>query len=93
MQDKVGGVPENVLRRQTIARVEPPSIEAAVALALNAAQEAAERLIDPEYHKGERLLVPGDFTTIQSAIDHAKPGDVVVVKEGRYFESIVMRKA
>ncbi|MBW1896010.1 MAG: protein kinase [Deltaproteobacteria bacterium] len=92
MQDKVGGVPENVLRRQTIARVEPPSIEAAVALALNAAREAAERLIDPEFHKGEKLLVPEDFTTIQSAVDHAKPGDVVIVKEGRYFESIVMKK-
>ncbi len=91
MQDKVGGVPEKILSRQSAARVKVPSIESAFASALKAAQEAASRLIDMQFHKGRRLVVPDDFKTIQSAIDAGKRGDVVVVRAGRYFESIVMK--
>ena len=91
MQDKAGGISETILKRQTVARVEPPSIEAAVSSALKAAQEAGRKLIDPLFHKGKKLRVPEDFKTIQSAIDHAKSGDVVIVREGRYFDSIVMK--
>jgi class 3 adenylate cyclase/tRNA A-37 threonylcarbamoyl transferase component Bud32 len=91
MQDKAGGVPEHILKRQTIARVEAPSMAAAVSLAQQAAREAADKLIDHTFHKGDRLRVPQDFKTIQSALDHAKAGDIVIVKEGRYFESVVMK--
>ena len=90
-QDKVSGVPEKILKRQTLARLQPPSIDAAVAIALDAAQQAARPLIDTSFHKGGRLIVPDDFKTIQGAIDSAKRGDVVVVKPGTYFELIVMK--
>jgi hypothetical protein len=91
MQDKVGGVPEKILKRQSAARVKPPSIKSAIDSALKAAQDVAGQLIDMAFHKGRKLLVPDDFKTIQSAVDAAKRGDVVVVKPGRYFESIVMK--
>lgn len=91
MQDKIGGVPERVLSKQTLAKVEAPPIEDAVAIALKAADEAALPLIDDNFHKGKKLIVPGKFKTIQSAIDAAKEGDVVVVKPGTYFELIVMK--
>jgi hypothetical protein len=91
VQDKLGGVPEKILRLQTLEKVKPPSIDAAVAIALKAAQEAARPLIDTTFHKGRRLTVPDDFKTIQSAVDAARRGDVVVVKPGTYFELIVMK--
>ena len=91
MQDKIGGVPETVLSKQTLAKVEPPSIEHAVAVAFKAADEAARSLIDETFHKGRKLMVPGQFKTIQGAMDAAKEGDMVVVKPGTYFELIVMK--
>jgi parallel beta-helix repeat protein len=91
VQDKIGGVPEKILRLQNLERVQLPSIDAAVAVALKAADEAARPLIDTTFHKGKHLIVPDDFKTIQSAIDAAKPGDVVLVKPGTYYELIVMK--
>lgn len=38
------------------------------------------------------LLVPGDFATIQAAIDAAAPGDRIAVRPGVYREEIVIRK-
>lgn len=46
------------------------------------------RLVPPE-DKG--LHVPGDYATIQQALDAAVDGDEVVVAPGTYFESIVIR--
>jgi len=90
-QDKAGGVPEKILKLQSIEKVKPPSLDDAVKVALKAARAAALPLIDTEFHKGKRLDVPADFKTIQSAIDAAKAGDVVVVKPGTYFELLVMK--
>ena len=36
------------------------------------------------------IVVPDDFTTIQEAVDFAKPGDTVLVRAGTYFESVVI---
>ncbi|MDY6838654.1 MAG: right-handed parallel beta-helix repeat-containing protein [Thermodesulfobacteriota bacterium] len=91
MQDQVGGLPENILKQQSLGKVVPPSIDAAVAMALKAAEEAAGPLIDTAFHKGRRLRVPGDFKTIQDAIEAAAPGDMVVVMPGTYYELIVMK--
>ncbi|MDY6986566.1 MAG: protein kinase [Thermodesulfobacteriota bacterium] len=91
MQDKAGGISQAILKRQSTARVEAPPMEVAVSLALKAAEEEAQKLMDPVFHKGETLHVPEPFKSIQDAIDHAKPGDVILVREGRYFESIVMK--
>ena len=35
---------------------------------------------------------PGNYTTIQSAIDHANPGDTVFVYSGLYFENVLVDK-
>jgi len=91
MQDKAGGMPEKILKLQSLARVEPPAMDAAITMALEAAREAARPLIDTTFHKGGRLTVPDGFKTIQEAIDAAKPGDIVVVKPGTYYELIVMK--
>jgi pectin methylesterase-like acyl-CoA thioesterase len=34
------------------------------------------------------LLVPDKFTTIQQAVDEAKPGDLVLISPGTYHESV-----
>ncbi|MHC4952402.1 MAG: right-handed parallel beta-helix repeat-containing protein [Planctomycetota bacterium] len=90
-QDRAGGVPEKILKRQSDEKVVPPSIDDAVKIALEAARSAALPLIDAKFHTGKRLAVPGGFRTIQSAIDAAKAGDIVVVHPGVYFELLVMK--
>ncbi len=39
------------------------------------------------------IVVPNDYTTIQSAIDHANNGDTVFVKKGYYLETLVVNKS
>jgi len=90
-QDRVGGVPANILKLQSTEEVKPPSIDEAVDVARKAARAAALPLIDTKFHKGQRLVVPDEFKTIQNAIDAARSGDVVIVKPGTYFELLVMK--
>jgi hypothetical protein len=39
------------------------------------------------------LHVPGEFSTIQSAVDAARSGDTIQLDEGTYVESVVIRTA
>jgi parallel beta-helix repeat protein len=39
-----------------------------------------------------KLTVPDDYPTIQQAIDAAKPGDTVEIKEGTYKESVAFKE-
>lgn len=38
------------------------------------------------------LLVPGNYKTIQEAVDAAEPGDFILVEEGEYSENVALRK-
>ncbi|MFQ5507334.1 MAG: right-handed parallel beta-helix repeat-containing protein [Planctomycetota bacterium] len=89
-QDRVGGVPEEVLKLQSLEKVRLPSLDEAIEEALRAAREAARPLIDRKFHDGRRFEVPGDFETIQAALDVAKPRDAVIVAPGTWFELLTV---
>lgn len=59
---------------------------------LQVAKEKALSLINQHFHdKGRKLFVPAEYKTIQSAINAATVGDSVVVREGVYYEQLVMK--
>jgi plastocyanin len=45
---------------------------------------------DPAKDPRDRLFVPGDYRTIQAAVDAARSGTTIVVKPGRYREQILV---
>lgn len=91
-QDKIGGVPQEILARQKIKKVERPSIEDAAKAAQALAEQAAKEAIPQEPRTGGRTLrVPGDFATIRMAIEAAKAGDTVLVSAGTYYEQLDLK--
>jgi len=45
-----------------------------------------------EVNASDTIYVPGDFLTIQEAIDNATSGDTIIVSNGRYKENIIIDK-
>lgn len=45
-----------------------------------------------EFSTGAVLRVPGEYPTIQAAIDAAEPGNIIRVSEGVYSENVVLNK-
>lgn len=42
--------------------------------------------------KAETITVPDDYSTIQEAINHASDGDTIFVRNGTYYENVVVNK-
>ena len=62
-----------------------------VLLASAVALLAFSALANPAHARSARvLLVPRDYPSVQAAVDHAAPGDTVVVGPGTYVEELVV---
>jgi parallel beta-helix repeat protein len=44
-------------------------------------------------HASKTLIVPQDYSTITSAVNHASQGDIIVVKQGVYYENIQINES
>ena len=90
-QGPTGGFSRAILAKQHFEPIAIPTIEQAIIIAGQQASQLAESLIDTSFHRGQRLLVPDQFPTIQQAIDQAKAGDSVIVKPGIYYEQLMVK--
>ena len=50
-------------------------------------QQQAEKPVSDE-----NIYVPDDYPTIQEAVDHARSGDTIIVRDGTYIENVVIDK-
>jgi parallel beta-helix repeat protein len=48
--------------------------------------------IQPVKSEPGMIIVPDDYPTIQEAINHAKEGDTISVRNGTYYENVVINK-
>lgn len=65
----------------------PPSGDAAPAATGDTSTDS------PSEWTGNTRNVPGDYPTIQAAVDAAEPGDLVLIERGVYTESVDVRTA
>ena len=75
--------PDTSIPSDTEAASVPPPTEGQVA--------TTERTPAAAQPTNRTLRVPADFVTIQSAVDAAKPGDLVLIAPGDYAEAVVIR--
>ena len=75
--------PDTSIPSDTGAASVPPPTEGQVA--------TTERTPAAAQPTNRTLRVPADFVTIQSAVDAAKPGDLVLIAPGDYAEAVVIR--
>jgi parallel beta-helix repeat protein len=92
IQGFVSGMPQEILDAQSTEKVNMPTIDEAVKIALQTAKEHSLALIDLDFHKnGRTVKVPVDFPTIGQALDAVQSGDTILVAPGTYFEQFVMK--
>ena len=70
------------------ARVPPTAGRAATTAGPAATAAAIPATAEPTTRT---LRVPADFATVQSAVDSAKPGDLVLIAPGNYAEAVTVR--
>ena len=75
--------PDTSIPSDTGAASVPPPTEGQVA--------TTERTPAAAQPTNRTLRVPADFVTIQSAVDAAEPGDLVLIAPGVYAEAVVIR--
>jgi parallel beta-helix repeat protein len=60
---------------------------------LNGTRNLLAQIIKPFTVASARIIVPDDYPTIQEAINNANPGDIIFVRDGTYYEHVVVNKA
>jgi F-box protein 11 len=78
---------------KTPAAAKPATLNDATAARIDGTRKGDAAPPKHAVHIVDRWPKRGDFTTIQSAIDAADPGDRIVVREGTYRESLRLSKA
>jgi len=63
-----------------------------VVLLLTISSSVLTFIFVPEVVDGETIDVPGDYATIQSAVNFADSGDIISVDPGTYYEEVVVDK-
>lgn len=53
-------------------------------------QAMQDRKEEPVVTEATQIYVPDDYATIQAAVDAASPGDEIIIRDGEYYEEVVV---